>query len=241
MKPLNILYQDDQLVAIHKPAGLLVHRTSLDKYETEFAMQKLRDQINKIIYPIHRLDKPTSGVLVFALDPETARLMNEQFKEQKIAKEYVAIVRGFFKDSVDLNYPLKEEKDRISDKKARKDALPQEAHTFFYNLASCELPVCIDKYPTSRYSLVKAHPKTGRKHQIRRHLRHLNHPIIGDVEHGSGKHNKYFFDTYQKRRMYLACTEMKFTHPVSKEIVSIKDCLDEQFQSVVDQLFRVSL
>ncbi len=238
---LNILYQDTHLIAIHKPAGLLVHRTSLDKYETEFALQRLRDQIGQIVYPIHRLDKPTSGVLLFALNSEIARLMNEQFKAHAVEKEYIAIVRGILKEDIDLNYALKEEKDRVSDKLARKDTPPQEARTLFSGISTCEIPVQIDKYPTARYSLIKALPKTGRKHQIRRHLRHLNHPIIGDVEHGAGKHNKYFFDTFQKRRMFLACTSLKFNHPHSNKEVLIQDSLDEHYAKVVNQLFRVSL
>ncbi len=189
---LPIIYQDKYLVAINKPSGLLVHRSMIDRHETRFAMQMVRDQIGQRVYPLHRLDKPTSGVLLFALSPEVAKLAGEQFQQHSVSKSYLAIVRGVTDEKGLIDHALREQLDKITDRKAQKDKPAQDAITHYRRLADIELPVCIDRYPTSRYSLLQLTPETGRKHQIRRHLKHISHPIIGDAKHGKGKHNRYF-------------------------------------------------
>jgi len=227
---LPILLQDNHLVAVNKPSGLLVHRTALARHESEAALQMVRDQIGQTVYPVHRLDRPTSGVLLFALDPETARLMAEAFAAGHVSKTYLAVVRGTAPSEVRIDYPLVEELDAVADKKARANKPAQNALTEAWCLATVELPVSVDRYPTSRYSLVRVMPKTGRKHQIRRHLRHLGHPVIGDVNHGSGKHNRYFGETYGVRRLLLACTELSFRHPRTGETTVIGAPLCEDFR-----------
>ena len=233
---LNILFQDSDYVAIHKPAGLLVHRTNLDPHETEAAVQILRDQINAHVFPVHRLDRPTSGVLIFALSSNAAALMTQQFTDRLVQKKYIAVVRGHFEKEVDLDYPLKEELDEISDKKASQQTISKPAQTLFRPLAHVELPVAVDRYPSSRYSLIEAFPKTGRKHQIRRHLKHLDHPIIGDVNHGKDKHNKFFTENFNSKRLLLACTEISFLHPKSQIPTVIKTDLCDDYKSTLQKL-----
>lgn len=233
---LEILYQDDHYVAVNKPSGMLVHRTSLARFETEFAMQILRDQIGQLVYPVHRLDRPTSGVLIFALSTEAATLLSNEFSEKRVEKKYMAVVRGRVRANCTVDHPLKEELDPIADKMARTDKPAQEAVTDFEALATVELPLRVDRYPTSRYSLVRAVPRTGRKHQIRRHLKHLNHPIIGDVNHGVGKHNRLFREHFQNQRLLLACTEVSFVHPVSGAAVVIHAPLSEDYRLVLQKL-----
>ncbi|WP_245673254.1 tRNA pseudouridine(65) synthase TruC [Endozoicomonas ascidiicola] len=230
---LDIIYQDEWLVAINKPSGLLVHRSMIDRHENRFAIQLLRDQIGQKVYPLHRLDKPTSGVLVFALSSEVASLAGEQFQQGSISKTYLAVVRGFAPESGTIDHPLKEKLDKIADKKARKDKPAQEAVTEFERLAITEMPVAIDRYPCSRYSLVELHPKTGRKHQIRRHMKHIAHPIIGDAKHGKGNHNRYFATHLGADRLLLHCTNMTMTHPVTNKTIKLSASLD----TVLDQLF----
>ncbi len=211
---LDIIYRDEFLVAINKPSGLLVHRSAIDRHETRFAMQILRDQIGQHVFPIHRLDKPTSGVLVFALSAEVAALMGNIFAQHQLQKTYLAIVRGIAPEYLLLDYPLTEELDKYTDKNARvTEAKP--AITEFFRLADIIVPYSVDKYPESRYSLVKCLPKTGRKHQIRRHLKHISHPIIGDAKHGKGIHNRFFQNTFDANRLLLAATELSFTHPIT--------------------------
>lgn len=186
--PIKILYQSNHLIVVNKPAGMLVHRSWLDKHETVFLMQTLRDQIGQHVYPVHRLDRPTSGVMLFALNSETARLLAQQFEHKHIQKHYWAIVRGWTDDVGCIDYPLKEQLDDIADPFADADKPAQSAITEYRTLARAELPfVSHARFPTSRYSWLEVNLKTGRKHQIRRHLKHIFHPIIGDTTHGDLK------------------------------------------------------
>jgi tRNA pseudouridine65 synthase len=233
---LAILYQDENYVAINKPSGLLVHRSFLDKHETQFAMQMLRDQLGQHVFPVHRLDRPTSGVLLFALSSEAARDMNQLFIAGTINKRYLALVRGFAPESVFVDKPLKEELDKIADKFADQDKAAQPAQTQFNCLRQAVLPIAIGKYPTVRYSLVECLPKTGRKHQIRRHLNHLSFPIIGDVNHGDNQHNQFFREYFKLRRLMLFATELNFMHPYSNESITIKAPLGDAMLHVCKQL-----
>lgn len=232
---LDILYQDSWLVAINKPSGLLVHRSMIDRHETRFAIQILRDQIGQHVFPLHRLDKPTSGVLVFALSSEIAKLAGAQFQEGLVSKTYLAIVRGYTPESGVIDHPLKEKLDKIADRKARQDKPAQDAVTEFRRLAVVELPIAIDRYPCSRYSLVEAWPKTGRKHQIRRHMKHIAHPIIGDAKHGKGNHNRYFAEHFGADRLLLHCSNMGMTHPITGKLVSFSAPLDSVFDQLLER------
>lgn len=233
---LEIVYQDSDYVAINKPSGLLVHRSFLDKRETQFAMQMLRDQLGQHVFPVHRLDRPTSGVLLFALSSEAARAMNEVFIAGAIKKRYLAMVRGFAPASTWVDKPLKEELDKIADKFADQDKAPQQAQTQVNCLHQASLPIAFGKYPSIRYSLVECFPKTGRKHQIRRHLNHLSHPIIGDVNHGDNKHNHFFIEHFGLRRLMLFATQLEFVHPYSKQTISISADLGEAALAVFAEL-----
>ncbi len=231
---LDILYRDDHLVVVNKPSGLLVHRSMIDRHETRFALQIVRDQIGQYVYPVHRLDKPTSGVLVLALSPDVARAMGELFQNHgTIEKSYLAVVRGFAPAAGTIDHPLTEQLDKITDKKAQQDKPAQTALTDFVCLGTVELPYQIDRYPTSRYSLVRAKPKTGRKHQIRRHLKHLAHPIIGDAKHGKGNHNRYFAEHLAANRLLLHCQTMAFPHPVTGLPLTIEAPLDETMTNLL--------
>jgi tRNA pseudouridine65 synthase len=235
--PLPILFQDRDMVIVNKRSGLLVHRSLIDRHETEFAMQTVRDQIGAHVYPVHRLDKPTSGALVFALSPEMATKLSEQFMAGLVKKYYMAVVRGIPKEKSQLvDYPLTEELDRKADARAAQNKPAQPAVTYVRTIAGCEIDVAVDRYPTSRYSLVEAQPRTGRKHQIRRHLRHLGHPVIGDVNHGVGKHNRFFAERFKVRRLLLACHALTLNHPRTGEPVQIKAPLAEDFAQVLRAL-----
>ncbi len=228
MTELAVLYQDEFLVAIDKPSGLLVHKSMLDKHETEFALQKVRDQIGQHVFPVHRLDRPTSGVLIFALSPEVARLLGEQFYAQSVSKQYLALVRGHMPDKGEITHPLKEKLDKIADKLANKNKPAQAAHTLYERLATFELPFAVSRYPSARYSLAKLTPKTGRKHQLRRHMGHINHPILGDTTHGDGKHNAFVRDQFSLNRLALYCQSMAFLHPITGQGLEIRCTLDKQ-------------
>ena len=233
--PLEIIYQDDWLVAVNKPSGLLVHRSKIDRHETRFALQEVRNQIGQRVYPLHRLDKPTSGVLLFALSPEIAREMGRQFESNQVMKTYLAVVRGFTPESGVIDHSLREELDKMTDRRAQSSKPAQEAITEYKRLATVELPIAIDRYPQSRYSLVEARPETGRKHQIRRHMKHIAHPIIGDAKHGKGIHNRYFASHFGADRLLLACISMEINHPVHSDRMLLKAPLDHRFSALLER------
>jgi tRNA pseudouridine65 synthase len=229
---LEVLYQDEYLVAVNKPSGLLVHRSMIDKSETEFALQMVRDQIGQFVYPIHRLDKPTSGVLVFALSKEIAKAISEVFQSGQSQKEYIAVVRGYIQEQGIVDYPLKEQLDKMTDAKAQQDKKAQDAVTGFKRLSTVELPYAVGRYNGARYSLVKLFPKTGRKHQLRRHMKHIMHPIVGDTTHGRGEHNKLFREKLDAHRLLLHANALSFKHPVTGKLMRIEAKIDEVFQSL---------
>jgi len=233
---LDILYQDQWLVAVNKPAGLLVHRSIIDRHETRFAMQMLRDQIGQHVYPVHRLDKPTSGVLLFALNSDTARKMNALFADRETEKEYLAVVRGYVDEQGVIDYPLKEELDKKSDRKATQDKEAQDAVTEYQRLATVELPHAVGRYQTARYSLVQLKPRTGRRHQLRRHLKHLFHPIVGDTTHGDGKQNTFFREQFDCHRLLLAAVTLGFIHPETGDSLEIHAPLSKDFSEIVISL-----
>lgn len=220
---LDILYHDEDLVAINKPHGLLVHRSSIAKDATEFALQRLKSQIGHHVSPVHRLDRKTSGVLLFALNKEAERAMHLLFQEGKVNKEYLAIVRGFSPEEMDINYALKKENGTL-----------QEAHTAFKTLMSAELNIPLGKYATSRYSLIKACPTTGRMHQLRKHFAHIFHPIIGDRKHGCNKQNRFFKEQWEMTTMLLHASKLNFTHPITKQEVTISANVQAEFKRMMD-------
>ncbi|ADN75153.1 tRNA pseudouridine synthase C [Ferrimonas balearica DSM 9799] len=231
---IEILYQDDHLVAVHKPSGLLVHRSWLDRHETQFAMQMTRDAVGCHVFPVHRLDRPTSGVLLFTKSAETARIMSEKMAAHDIDKHYLALVRGYVHEAGELDYALKVELDDIADKMADKDKAPQEAVTRYRPLAQVELPFAVGRYPTSRYSLMALEPLTGRKHQLRRHMAHLRHPIVGDTTHGDGRHNKFYRDHFGVQRLWLIAKGLGFAHPVSGEPLWIEAPLEQEWLTLFE-------
>ncbi len=214
---LEILFEDDYYVAVHKPHGLLVHRSSIAKDVEVFALQTLRDQLGLHVYPVHRIDRKTAGVLLFAKSPASAKAMGEIWEQGQVKKLYYAIVRGFFLEPILCEQALKNERGNW-----------QEAATHFYPQIQYEINIPFNGFPTSRYSLVQCQPLTGRTHQIRRHLSHLNHPIIGDRPWGCNKQNKLFLELWSVDTMMLLACSLEFKHPYTQEELCIQTDFSEQ-------------
>lgn len=231
---LTILHRDDRLVAIDKPSGWLVHRSNLDRHETRILVQALRDQLGQYVYPAHRLDKGTSGVMLFALDPAAARQLGEQFEQHGVRKTYWAVVRGWPPESGFIDHPIRNERDEYGD--VPESAVAQPAITRFRRLATVELPHAVDRYPTSRYALVELQPLTGRRHQLRRHMKHIAHPIIGDATHGKGSHNRWFQAEFGCDRLLLACTELSFRHPADGREMTLRAPVGDRFAALLARL-----
>lgn len=215
---LTVLWQDEHLVAIHKPAGWLVHRSPLDPHETRIVQTVLRDQLDRWVYPVHRLDKGTSGVLLLALDPDTARAIGQAFESRQVGKQYVAMVRGWPSASAQVDHPL------VPDE-APQGTPAQAAQTDFARLATLSLPIPVDRYPTTRAALVLAEPHTGRRHQIRRHLKHLAHPIIGDATHGKGPLNRLWAERLGRQRLWLHAWQLSLVHPFTQRPLRLSSSL----------------
>lgn len=233
---IEILYEDEHLVAIHKPAGLLVHRSYLARRERFFAMQLTRDLVGCHVFPVHRLDRPTSGVLLFAKSSEVANALCEQFASHTIEKQYLALVRGNMHESGILDYALKVELDELGDKNADPNKAAQEAVTAYEPLLNTEIPYPSGRYSTSRFALVRLSPKTGRKHQLRRHMAHLRHPIVGDTTHGDGKQNAFFREHFSINRLWLIAKKLTFTHPITQTRLSVETELESEWETVFAEL-----
>ena len=224
--PLQVLYLDEHCVAVHKPAGLLVHRSRLSRDEV-FLLQRLRDQIGRRVYPVHRLDRATSGVIVFGLTPDDARQLQRVLQGAGTRKIYLAVVRGWMLGDELVDHELDDRESGLGPRAARTRVTP---------LALTEIDASVDRYPTARYSLVQAEPLTGRRHQIRRHLKHLSHPIIGDTTWGKGTHNRFFRENFVVNRLLLTARELRFAHPVSGSAISIKAAPEPEWEELMSKL-----
>ena len=225
MSELAILYRDEHYIAVDKPAGLLVHRTRISE-DSRFLLQQLRDQIGRWVYPVHRLDRPTSGVLIFGLDPDAARRLVRLFEQRQVQKRYLAVVRGYAAAADVIDYPLREE--------AHKAAQP--AVTGYRRLAAVELPMAVGRYATARYSLLEVRPETGRMHQIRKHMKHIFHPVVGDTTHGDGRHNQLFRERFGIYRLLLMAAELNLVHPYSGVALSISARPDAELAGLFERL-----
>ena len=225
MSLLKILYRDDDLVAIDKPDGVLVHRTRLAR-DHVFVMPLLRDQIGRLVYPVHRLDRATSGVMIFALRPDMAAALVDSFTARRVTKQYLAVVRGHIEPAGRVDHPLRELDGEVA----------REAATRYERLAIAEIPVAVGTYPCARCSLVVAQPETGRGHQIRRHLKHLAHPVIGDTQHGDGRYNRLFRERFGLYRLLLHAWRVSFPHPRTGTVLNVDAPLPDEMRRLFDAL-----
>jgi tRNA pseudouridine65 synthase len=205
-----VLYKDEFCIAIHKPSGIHVHRSELAPHEPA-CLNLLRDQIGEWVTPVHRIDRAASGIVLFALSPESSKDFFDLFLQGKIEKKYQVIVRGWCMQEQAIHYAIS------ADHRPKKDA-----HTDIIPLQTAELPIPTGKYPAARISLVQARLHTGRRHQIRMHCAHLRHPVLGDVRYGDGAYNKMLRQHFGLNRLLLFSAQMKFIHPITGQPVHVE-------------------
>lgn len=227
-KGFPILYEDDAMIVIHKPAGILVHRSEATSRREPAVLQIMRDACGQHLYPVHRLDRPTSGVLVLARSPEMASILGKQWMQGLCRKTYLAVVRGWAPEHLILDHALSDLDDPT--------APPQDAVTQVKRLATVELDHCVDRYPKVRYSLCELEPETGRRHQLRRHCKAIFHPIIGDTVYGHGVHNRFFREHFVVSRLMLHHVRLELMHPVTQAPLHLEAPFDEAWTSVMNQL-----
>jgi len=220
---LEIIYQDKYLVGINKPHNLMVHPSDKSDDERPTAMYLLKEQLKKWIYVTHRLDSKTSGALLFAVNSKVQKKINSQFENRLNKKTYYTIVRGYTDDKDTIDYDLTNTKGKT-----------QSAITHYQTIARTEIDLPHGDHDTSRYSLVKVMPETGRYHQIRKHLAHIDHPIIGDRPHGCNKQNRLFKTHFNSTDMFLHAWSLTFMHPRLEEEVTIQ----ANFQPVFSDMLK---
>lgn len=222
----DIIYRDEFLIAIHKPERWFVHKTSLDRSCGDIILNNLRDQLGQMVFPVHRLDRKTSGVLIFALDRTTQKVTNGFFSDRIVKKKYLAIVRGHFPDSKLIDIPLINDQGKI-----------QEASTRVTSVAQTTLQSHGNHCQSCRYSLVEAEPVTGRMHQIRKHLDKVRHPIIGDRPYGCNKQNRFFKENFGMEDLLLHAYSAELPHPcISNRILVIKSAPSKVFTKTAEKL-----
>lgn len=217
---LDVLYQDDQLAVVNKPAGLMVHASPMARGETEFALDALREQFGKPAWLAHRLDRATSGCLLIGFDKDSMAALGRAFMARDVRKDYLAVCRGW-PDPAEgvIDHPLDGGPGKPQKKPAR---------TAYRTLATGELDVAAAGFPTSRYALLSCSPETGRFRQIRRHLKHVSHHLIGDTSHGDGRRN-LAFRMFGVHRMLLHAWRLAFDHPLHGGRIDVVAPLDREF------------
>jgi tRNA pseudouridine65 synthase len=226
---LRLLHADDRIVAIDKPAGLLVHRSSLDAHETRSAAELLRSQLDVPVWLLHRLDKATSGVLAFALNADAATALGKAFESGAVRKRYLALVRGWPDAEGEIDYPLARDPELPSAGQPRLAAV-----TRWRRLASFEWPFPDGRHATSRYALVEVAPLSGRRHQIRRHFKHLAHPLVGDTTHGKSAHNRAVAAWLGASRLWLHATRLELPALDGRPALAIDSAPGPEWRALLD-------
>lgn len=222
---LDILYQDDSLIAVNKPAGLAVHRSKMVGNADTFLIDVLREQVGGTLYLAHRLDRATSGVLLIARSTEIAAALGEQFMSRDVHKQYLTVVRGWPEPAEGVvDYPLPG---------SRESGPRREARTSYRRLATVEVPIALGRYPQQRYALVLTEPQTGRFRQIRKHMAHIHHPVVGDCQHGRSDHNRLYKQYFSCHRMLLHAWRLSFRHPVDGRPMALEAPLDPAFNAIL--------
>jgi tRNA pseudouridine65 synthase len=223
----EILFENDELLVMNKPAGLLVHRSKLDAHEKRFALQWLRDHVGYHVYPLHRLDKGTSGALAFAKSPTAASKWSALWQTPSVSKSYMAMVRGWPASNITIDSALR-------DPDSPPDGERKPAKSELSRLQRFLIPQKIDRYPESRFALVELNPITGRRHQLRQHCKHISHPIIGDVRYGKGNYNRWLTGILGCNQLLLHAQQITFKEGNGK--LTITAPIDEKWTRLLSYL-----
>ena len=222
---IDLLYEDEYIIAVNKPSNILIHNSYYARnIKEDTLLDLLSEQLKASFYPIHRLDRKTSGLMILAKQKENVSDFQQLFKPESIQKTYFGIVRGHIEDSRLIESPVKNED----------SGLYKDAKTHCESINHVELNIPVHPYKTSRYSLVKLKPATGRMHQLRIHMNKISHPIVGDTKYGDRFHNRMFTDEFDCSDLLLHAYSIEFRHPFLKEIISIKADLPEVWKRIFE-------
>ncbi len=232
MEPkINIVFEDEWLKIVNKPSNLIVHHSKYARNLDEASLCQIlnRQPMGADLHPVHRLDRKTSGLIIFAKRKSVIPLFQDLFNAQKIKKTYIALVRGFVSGSGQLDYPIR----------ADEDTVYKTAETNYTALHSFELSIPVLPYSTSRYTLLKLEPKTGRMHQLRKHMNKFSHPIIGDPKYGNRHHNHMFIDELNISNLFLHAYSLEFVHPMTKKKIAVSGDFPDFWNRMI-RIFKVN-
>jgi len=225
-EPIDIVHEDADLVAVNKPAGLLIHRSKIAIDEDDFLLERVQRQLGMTLYLAHRLDRATSGVVLLAKSREVAGELGRIFMARAVVKRYLAVVRGWPEAEGVIDYALPD----VRERSPRKAAL-----TRWRTLATATVPIALGRYPEQRYALIEAQPETGRYRQIRKHFHHLSHHLIGDTSHGRGDHNRLWRMHFGMHRLLLHAWRLEFGHPRSATALHLEAPPDAIWRGVLER------
>lgn len=209
---IETVYEDEWLKIVNKPSNLIVHHSKYARNLDELSLCQLLNDTAIKIHPIHRLDRKTSGLIIFAKNKTIIPLFQDLFDRQAVKKKYIALVRGFINDDGSLDYPIR----------ADEETVYKAAETQYKKLHQFELNIPVPPYPTARYSIVELRPQTGRMHQLRKHMNKFSHPIIGDPKYGNRHHNHMFIDQLAISNLFLHAETLEFVHPKTQKTILVK-------------------
>lgn len=228
---ISILYEDDQIIAVSKPNNVLVHHSYYSRnIKDDSLLQILEKQIGSKFYPINRLDRKTSGVILLSKSKEQVSIFQELFNNKTITKIYHALVRGHVLETTEINSPVKNEIGNYKD-----------AQSLIRPIEYFSVDIPVEPYPTSRYTLLEMSPITGRTHQLRIHANKISHPIIGDHKYGNRHHNRMFEEKLELPNLFLHCKETSFTHPLSNEKIQITAGYPSFWKTCFEELNKLTL
>lgn len=227
LTPGDILFRDEHLMVVNKPAGVPVHGSRMLEGRPDTLLALARAATGRMVHAAHRLDRPVSGALLMAFDREILASLGQAFEQRRVQKRYLAVVRGWTEQEGQVDHPLRPPRDE-----RREGDEAREALTRFRQIARVELPFAVHPYATARYSLLELRPETGRRHQLRRHMKHISHHLVGDTTYGKGAHNQLFRDEFECERLLLHSRSLAFEHPVSGQEMKVTAPLDHAFERV---------
>jgi tRNA pseudouridine65 synthase len=225
----DILYRDAEILILNKPAGVPVHGSRILADQPETLLMMARELVGKVVFVVHRLDRPVSGAMIMTTDRPAQTGLGREFELRRAYKCYLAVVRGWTESSAVISHALQPPRD---DRKPGSSA--RDAVTRYERIAQVEIPIPVPPYSSSRYSLLALYPETGRRHQLRRHMKHISHPIIGDTSYGRGEHNQMFRQNFGSGRLLLHSWSLTVQHPVSKERLHVQAPLDAAFSAIIE-------
>jgi tRNA pseudouridine65 synthase len=224
---LDIIFEDQFIICVNKPNNMVVHHAyhSRNVADEMALLQLIQAEKGIKVYPIHRLDRKTSGIILLAKETIHVSKFQELFTNNEIEKTYYGVVRGFSPESKIIDSPVK----------GRDASIHKDALTYLKTLEQIVLEIPVKPYDSSRYSLVELKPKTGRMHQLRVHTNKISHPLIGDIKYGDKNHDLMFEENFGWKNMFLHAGHLKFKHPFSEEVLILKANFPKDWISLFEE------